>query len=93
MRNLPELSTQIKKGIIIITVHFQATEIVANVTREFKKNFVNIEWMDVSTKAKAFEKVSSNVCIPESSGSLTCSSNGAGRCDGNEYRISPVCEK
>lgn len=45
-----------------------ATEIVANITREFKKNLVNVEWMDVSTKAKAFEKVDSiakNIGYPQ----------------------------
>jgi len=30
---------------------------VKNITNAFRRNLVNVDWMDVSTKAKAFEKV------------------------------------
>lgn len=45
-----------------------ASEIVRNVTRQFKNNLVNVEWMDVTTKAAAFTKVDSiayNIGYPE----------------------------
>ena len=45
-----------------------ATQIVKNVTRQFKNNLVNVEWMDVSTKAEAFAKVDSiadNIGYPD----------------------------
>lgn len=45
-----------------------ATEMVKNITQAFKRNLVSVEWMDVSTKAKAFEKVDSirdNIGYPD----------------------------
>ncbi|XP_065648256.1 endothelin-converting enzyme homolog isoform X2 [Hydra vulgaris] len=45
-----------------------ATEILLNITNEFKKNLINVLWMDNSTKAKAFEKVNSiqyNIGYPD----------------------------
>lgn len=41
---------------------------VRNITNAFRRNLVNVEWMDVSTKAKAFEKVDSirdNIGYPD----------------------------
>ena len=41
---------------------------VRNITNAFRRNLVNVEWMDVSTKAKAFEKVNSirdNIGYPD----------------------------
>ena len=35
----------------------KATEMVKNITNAFRRNLVNVDWMDVSTKAKAFVKV------------------------------------
>ncbi|XP_066921602.1 endothelin-converting enzyme homolog [Clytia hemisphaerica] len=45
-----------------------ATEMVKNITNAFRRNLVNVDWMDVSTKAKAFVKVDSirdNIGYPD----------------------------
>ena len=38
-------------------VFLQVTEMVVNITRAFSRNLVNVDWMDVTTKAAAFAKV------------------------------------
>ena len=38
-------------------IFLQVTEMVVNITRAFSRNLVNVDWMDVTTKAAAFAKV------------------------------------